>query len=276
MAPRILLASTFVALLLSSTQVGAVDVATPVPDVEKVQDQVRGFGEGSRNPERIVHRKVRRPGQASIGPRSSSVAAGQPLGRHQQPDYHGRQLHRLHEHWYHALGVCCSFITYFNAKSRAEAEAREASKKWFEENAARLIQEVASLRQKVQDSSKEMEAHAKRVADTGQATIAEIQVTREKVDAAGKAILQPALSSGQAGATAAASAAVVTVKDVSEALKSKPEADFTPEEHYARGLDRFAIGDYVSALQSFKAAASVEAPLQLHPRTLLDIFSRRL
>ena len=151
------------------------------------------------------------------------------------------------------LVFLAGLITYFSAKSRAEKEAREASTKWFAENAKALRDEIDLLISRASQASREINDHAKKVAKETQETLDHHSESRKQIQAAATAVLQAKASEKTDQNSAQTQAALDTVQRASEELKAKPESEFSSEDHYARGVSMFANANYAAALSSFEA-----------------------
>ena len=147
-----------------------------------------------------------------------------------------------------------SLITYFSAKRRAQDEAKAASAEWFKENARQLQEEIAGLKNQVEEAMNSIAEDRKKVANAAQDTIDHSKASKERIDRAAERILQPKLEAETPVDVESVCEAKSIVQFVSEGLRSKPEVDFSPEEHYARGLARYADDDYRTALASFESA----------------------
>jgi tetratricopeptide (TPR) repeat protein len=141
-------------------------------------------------------------------------------------------------------------VTYFSATRRAQDEARKAAKRWFDENALDLKSQIEGLRQQ---ASSEFEGHKKAVAVM--ASSAQLQME----EALKTFIRESSPGADERSSDAAASAAAVVVQEKSIALRSKPEASFSPEDHFTRGLSHFSEGRFESAIASFNDGLSMLA-----------------
>jgi tetratricopeptide (TPR) repeat protein len=151
------------------------------------------------------------------------------------------------------LVLIAGFITYFSAVSKAEKEARNASALWFKQNAADLQKEFEKLRAEAQKVSAQIESHGKQIASEASSTSAAMAK-------AGRAVLVLGSARGSANETpreAPNQQAVQTVREASEALKDKPESQFTAADYYARGLASFSSKNYQSALSVFEQAIAL-------------------
>jgi tetratricopeptide (TPR) repeat protein len=155
------------------------------------------------------------------------------------------------------------FIVYFSATSRASAEAKKVSERWFQvhssnlrgqiealkELAGNLQSQVDSLRQKAEGARAEIDdltigvdAHAKQ--------------KRRQIDKAAQQILEMSAKTPETRESLDP-AAIEIVQQASEALQAKPENAFTAEDHYSRGLSEFTAGRFDSALVSFDKAVAL-------------------
>ena len=144
--------------------------------------------------------------------------------------------------------------TYFSAKSKAEKEARVSSKQWFDQNAADLKQEIENLRAATLDGSGQIRSHVAQFQ-------ADADVERKKVieiTEASRTLLQSTqVTTGDEPISVTNQLALTTVQDAREALKAKPESQFTASDFYARGLAYFSESNYQSALSSFEDAVKL-------------------
>lgn len=138
--------------------------------------------------------------------------------------------------------------TYFSAKSKAEKEARVASKQWFDQNAAELKAEIEKLRADALAGSEQIDSHVKKFT-------VDADTQRKKVEDASKSLLQSAqVTAGDVPSDATNQLAAATVQEARQALKAKPESQFTASDFYARELAYFSEKNYQSALSSFEDA----------------------
>ena len=147
------------------------------------------------------------------------------------------------------------YFTFKGATKNAKEEAREASKKWIDENSEALTKQIEQIEAKAARLSAAMDDRSTRFSSDADAATA---LLNEKVNAAnlvGSQILA-ALQNGRDGNSSgdANQGAVHSVLDASEALKAKPEDAFTAADFYARGLADFANQNYQSALLAFENA----------------------
>ena len=138
-----------------------------------------------------------------------------------------------------------SIFAYRGAKQKAVEEARITSEKWFNENAEKLKNEIEALRTKVDAAKAQIDGDVADVAATKQAANTQISA------AVASAILA---TNDKTNIAIADPADVQAVKEVSAALRNKPEAEFSADDHYARGLAEFSKIHYQSALSSFEQA----------------------
>ena len=139
-------------------------------------------------------------------------------------------------------------ITYFSAVRKAKEEAQEASKKWFYENSAELKKQTAELQAEAHLASESIRANKVRVeSDTNLFKIS-LQESNEMLFDLGKSGL------GDKFASNVNQKAVDKVNKASDALKTRPESEFTDDDFYVRGLANYANNDYQPALQAFKNA----------------------
>ena len=147
------------------------------------------------------------------------------------------------------LVLAAGLITYFSATRRVKEESRE----WFEKNTAKLHSEIEVLREKVQAASGEIEGHTAQVASISNAALQHVQTKKDEFDKAVGDSLQSMQLKDDGHPLAIESVAVV--ERASDELKTKPEASFTAEEHFARGLSYVTRQNHLSALESFRAAS---------------------
>ncbi|NIF82317.1 tetratricopeptide repeat protein [Comamonas sp. Tr-654] len=137
--------------------------------------------------------------------------------------------------------------TYFTAKGRAKQEAEEISKKWFADNGSEFTDEIDKLRNRVSAIQNEVEEHANK--------------TKKKMDEDGQKIAIAAqlkiIPSDPSLPSKPSDEDLQTVNDANQALKSKPENDFTAEDHFVRGLNEFNAKRFDSALISFEKAIDI-------------------
>ncbi len=144
------------------------------------------------------------------------------------------------------------FATYFSAKERAKKEARSAAKKWFGEKAQHLEREIAQLLAKAEAAQHSIASHADKVLSEAQ----DVSRVMQAAKAEAQAFMHLPLTKDEPGLPQhpADSAASDFVAQANENLKSKPEKDFTADEHYIRGASLFHSGNWQAALDSFDAA----------------------
>jgi len=143
------------------------------------------------------------------------------------------------------FAAVAGIFVYRRVPQKAAEEAREASAKWFNENAEKLKNEIEALRTKVDAAKAQIDGDVADVAAKKQA--ANTQIIAE----AASAILG---KNDKANIAIADPADVQAVKQISDELRNKPEAKFNADEHYARGLAEFSRTNYQSALSSFEQA----------------------
>jgi tetratricopeptide (TPR) repeat protein len=153
------------------------------------------------------------------------------------------------------------FITYFSATARAEKEARDAVKLWFDQNTKQLRDEVQQLQQKVdkaKDAISNLEGDVKHHATQSKKSMSEI------VDKVSSYMQSQSLDKTQAWSASRLADPETTqlVQQASDELKGKAEKEFTANEHYVRGASLYASGNFQGALASFESAikAALDAP----------------
>ena len=152
------------------------------------------------------------------------------------------------------LVFCAGFATYFSAKARAKKEARGVAKKWFSEKAHNLEQEIEKLLAKAEAAQESIASHAHKVLH--EAEDASRMLLEAKAEA--EAFMQKSNAKDPTGTlqNAPDTSASDFVQQANESLKSKPEKDFTADEHYIRGASLYHSGNLQAALDSFEAAVS--------------------
>ena len=157
------------------------------------------------------------------------------------------------------------FMTFKRAKEEAQTEARDASEKWFGENSKALNEQIAQLEKQAKEAVAAIAIHTSSVeakADMAHQTI--VDSARQVRDVA-NALMQSQSSFNALPGSPLRPAdpdAAKQVRQISEALKAKPEADFTADEYFVRGADLFTNGNFQGALDAFEATllASGHAP----------------
>jgi tetratricopeptide (TPR) repeat protein len=146
------------------------------------------------------------------------------------------------------LVFSAGFITYVSATRKAKEEAR----RWFEEQAVSLREKIKTLEEQASKAADQISAHGIHVAQLA-------DDTSKKITEAGALLLQQNSSTTTGVKSQEQTDAANIVKQATDALKRKPESQFTSEDHYAKGLDYYRKGDFQSAFESFDAAlASAE------------------
>lgn len=156
-----------------------------------------------------------------------------------------------------AIGLAVGLLgwfTYRDAKKQAKEEAERVSKEWLEHNEKKLNDEFERLKSEITKTLNSIAEDRQKVAIDTQATLEHNKAWRDMLPSVGGTIMQPKPEVGTVVDLKMARDANNVVQFVSESLKTKREVDFTPEEHYARGLARFADRDYTTALDSFTSA----------------------
>ena len=145
------------------------------------------------------------------------------------------------------------FITYFSATKKAKEEAREASKKWFDENAIVFKNQIETLKIEATTASEAINTHKSRVQSDAEAATVDIA---DNVKKARSAILNASTNrpKGESADSRDQEAAKI-IRAASEALKAKPEDSFTADDFFARGLAEYAGENYKSAISAFENAS---------------------
>ncbi|MEN9868355.1 MAG: hypothetical protein RL748_3945 [Pseudomonadota bacterium] len=145
-----------------------------------------------------------------------------------------------------------TFATYVSTGNRAKREARGVAKKWFAEKTDHLEQEIEVLLAKAEAAQESIASHHDKVLSDAQTASKVMQDATAEAQAfmrVSKAKEQPGLEVNQIDTQSSA-----FVHRANESLKSKPEKDFTPDEHYIRGASLYHSGNLQAALDSFEAA----------------------
>lgn len=158
------------------------------------------------------------------------------------------------------IAVGAGFITYFSTKNRvieeAEKHAQSAAEAWFIKNKEKLEKEIAEL--------EELAANGKTTINT---RLSEIDQAADQI------LSRPNHSPSQASNPEA----LLILKTASSALKSKPETEFTAEDHYIRGLNEYSAKRFDLALTNFDTAISIATTESVPPEKLSDyMFARAL
>ena len=155
------------------------------------------------------------------------------------------------------LVFAAGFATYFSAKARAKKEARGVAKKWFSDKTTKLEIEIEKLLAKAEAAQESIASHAHKVLN--EAEDASKMLAEAKAEA--EAFMQQSNAKDPTGIlqNAPDSAASDFVQQANETLKSKPEKDFTADEHYIRGASLYHSGNLQAALDSFEAAIAHSA-----------------
>ncbi len=140
-------------------------------------------------------------------------------------------------------------VTYFSATSKAEKEARAASKQWFDQNATELKVEIEKLRA---DAAGQVQANVDKVSAQAEATVSEMH---REAEARRNLLSSIAKTDGSGGvADEANQQAAAIVRNTNETLKTKPESTFTASDFFARGLSLLQDENFQSALTAFDQA----------------------
>ena len=161
------------------------------------------------------------------------------------------------------LLVIAGLATYIGVTKKVEEEARKASRRWFEENAAKLKDQFSLLQGEVASASVAIKAHRTRVKSDADAASVDIA---DNVKQARAVIIEASKSSAKSDSASNTNQEAVTIiREASEALKAKPEDAFTADDFYARGLADYTNRNYQSALLAFENALQAlgkDAPSQ--------------
>ncbi len=150
------------------------------------------------------------------------------------------------------LVFAAGFATYFSTKAQAKKEARGVAKKWFSDKTTKLEIEIEKLLAKAEAAQESIASHAHKVLH--EAEDASKMLAEAKAEA--EAFMQQSNAKDPSGTLQHAPdvAASEFVQQANENLKSKPEKDFTADEHYIRGASLYHSGNLQAALDSFEAA----------------------
>ena len=160
------------------------------------------------------------------------------------------------------IAVGAGFIVYFSATSRASAEARRASERWFQQHEHDLRAQIGALHDQTNSLQSQLDAFRQKAEDAH----GEIDRKASEFDDHAKQqslvidqAAQQVLAKHQDGQQPVDLSAIAAVQQASLALQEKPENSFTSDDHYARGLNEYIAGRFDSALLSFdKALLSAE------------------
>ena len=246
---KVILKSIFLALLVSGSIFAADKPATPA-DLEKLQEQIRIIDK-----DLIIQKEISVVRLDAQDKRLGDIA----LTTAQQAN-HLAAISNQTTTVGNYIGVTsvlitvfvfgAGFITYISAKSKAKDEARDASALWFKQNAADLQKEIEKLRAEAQKVSEQIESHGNQIASEA-SSFAELA-------AASRAVLDSARAPAAGTSREAPNQqALQTVRDASDALKEKPESQFTAADYFARGLASFSSENYQSALSAFEQAITL-------------------
>ena len=246
---KVILKSIFLALLVSGSIFAADKPATPA-DLEKLQEQIRIIDK-----DLIIQKEISVVRLDAQDKRLGDIA----LTTAQQAN-HLAAISNQTTTVGNYIGVTsvlitvfvfgAGFITYISAKSKAKDEARDASALWFKQNAADLQKEIEKLRAEAQKVSEQIESHGNQIASEA-SSFAELA-------AASRAVLDSARAPAAGTSREAPNLqALQTVRDASDALKEKPESQFTAADYFARGLASFSSENYQSALSAFEQAITL-------------------
>lgn len=159
------------------------------------------------------------------------------------------------------IALLASFAAYFTARDRAIAEARVVAKAEAREIAQQLVKEEAiALWENISGLQKEAMDALQEIGRLKTEVDAHAAKTREEIDQAAQQILSR--QGNQTSDQPTDPSTIIAVRQVNQVLESKPEKDFTSEDHFARGLNDFLANRFDSALLHFEKAlnqAQVEA-----------------
>ena len=247
--PNLILTSLVVALVMFGSVLAA-DKPVAQADIDKLQEQVRTLDK-----ELAVQREAFVRKLDDVEKRQSEITAQQAnnlaviSNQTATVGYHISNTSILVT----VLVLAAGFITYFSAKSRAEKEARDASKQWFEQNAVFLRTEIQLLQAQVKNAVAQIENEVAGIKTTASSAT-------ETMEKYASAILRtPRSSPGSQPAQQLDLAAIKAVNERSDLLKAKPESQFTAEEFFARGLAYFLSKDFSAALSAFQSAIQLGA-----------------
>lgn len=136
------------------------------------------------------------------------------------------------------LAFAAGLITYLSATSKAKQEARDASTQWLKENAKALQDEIAEIKKQASQAHKEIETIKENVK----------KIARDAIHVIAKKVLAAETTSELTPNERA------DLQTIFEALKHKPEADFTANNYFARGLAEYDNQHFESALAAFEQA----------------------
>ena len=160
--------------------------------------------------------------------------------------------------------------TYIGVTKKVAVEAGKAAKKWIDENSEALSKQIEELKEQVAKASAEIDARSSRFASDTDAATVNIAERMKAVSALIFGGSKPSLINGSS--RDADRDAVNTVRAESEALKEKPEHNFTADDFFVRGLSDYSNENYQSALLAFESAIrelGEEAPAHLRAGYLL-------
>jgi tetratricopeptide (TPR) repeat protein len=173
------------------------------------------------------------------------------------------------------------FIGYFSAKNRASAEAKEASERWFQQNANVLRQQIGELREQANSLQSQLDTFRQK-ADDAHGEIDRLTAgvddharqNRQVIDQAAQKVL--AVSGKHQDAQQPVDpSAIAAVQEASLALQAKPENAFTSDDHYARGLNEYIAKRFDSALSSFDKALLSARAESASPENLAKFLNAR-
>ncbi|MGL4504223.1 MAG: hypothetical protein ACRCUF_00660, partial [Aeromonas sobria] len=148
------------------------------------------------------------------------------------------------------VAFVAGLVTYLSATRRAKAEAEAASKQWFEEKANSLLKRIEELESEALRAREAIDVHSRDVKDHADRA-------HRDMDAAAATVLSRKTGADGSEQGDADAKAAITIREASEALKSKAENDFSPDDHFARGLDEYLAGRFDSALAWFDKGLAV-------------------
>ncbi len=262
-------------LLLSSA---AIATASSTPnDIERIRDEMRAIDktvaileEGTKNKLDAQDKRIGDLGLATA----------------QQANFMGAIANQTTNVGY--LITLILFIgglaAYFTATRHAAKEAKETAKKWMEEHERDLRAQIDALKAGAQDlrveilQLREQAGAARRAIDQHKAEVTDHAANVHAVfDNLVSRLPSSVPSEDQTSGAHADETAVHMIHEVSQALESKPEREFTSEDHFTRGFNEYLANRFDSALVSFdKALEHAQTEKVLPTRHARIMFARAL
>ena len=147
------------------------------------------------------------------------------------------------------------YFTFKGATRNAKEEAREASKNWFDQNATDVSAQIVGLKKRVEHVEAEATFASASIKENAARVAAETEGYAKSLKQAGDVLFKTSgHAQGYTSTDDADQAAINFVRGISEALKAKPESEFTAENFYARGLADYTNQNYEAALLAFENA----------------------